>query len=163
MRFGFIAHPGFKSPSLRSALSPVPGRGFVLWQALAFGVARALTARDRFGRPPAHPLDSALGSIAPVAQRIEHLTTDQEVRGSNPFGRTRVTSFNLHPVEWRRFVHFGLARVCAGCRQRSSCGAHLNGLPPLRSGTRLLRWATKLPPVAGHGPRLAALRAQAVS
>ena len=25
---------------------------------------------------------------APVAQRIEHLTTDQEVRGSNPFGRT---------------------------------------------------------------------------
>src|SRR5690606_2273365 len=25
---------------------------------------------------------------APVAQRIEHLTTDQKVRGSNPFGRT---------------------------------------------------------------------------
>jgi hypothetical protein len=24
---------------------------------------------------------------APVAQRIEHLTTDQKVRGSNPFGR----------------------------------------------------------------------------
>jgi hypothetical protein len=27
-------------------------------------------------------------SHAPVAQRIEHLTTDQKVRGSNPFGRT---------------------------------------------------------------------------
>ncbi len=25
---------------------------------------------------------------APVAQRIEHLTTDQKVRGSNPCGRT---------------------------------------------------------------------------
>jgi hypothetical protein len=27
---------------------------------------------------------------APVAQRIEHLTTDQKVRGSNPFGRAQV-------------------------------------------------------------------------
>ena len=27
--------------------------------------------------------------LAPVAQRIEHLTTDQKVRGSNPFGRAR--------------------------------------------------------------------------
>ena len=26
--------------------------------------------------------------IAPVAQRIEHLTTDQKVWGSNPYGRT---------------------------------------------------------------------------
>jgi hypothetical protein len=26
-------------------------------------------------------------ATAPVAQRIEHLTTDQKVRGSNPFGR----------------------------------------------------------------------------
>jgi hypothetical protein len=26
--------------------------------------------------------------LALVAQRIEHLTTDQKVRGSNPFGRT---------------------------------------------------------------------------
>ena len=43
---------------------------------------------DRFGRRPGHPLDSALGSNAPVAQRIEHLTTDQEVGGSNPFERT---------------------------------------------------------------------------
>jgi hypothetical protein len=29
---------------------------------------------------------------APVAQRIEHLTTDQKVGGSNPFGRTMQTS-----------------------------------------------------------------------
>ena len=32
-------------------------------------------------RPPSH---------APVAQRIEHLTTDQKVEGSNPFGRTQL-------------------------------------------------------------------------
>ena len=30
----------------------------------------------------------AIAWHAPVAQRIEHLTTDQKVRGSNPFGRT---------------------------------------------------------------------------
>ncbi len=28
------------------------------------------------------------GGPAPVAQWIEHLTTDQKVRGSSPFGRT---------------------------------------------------------------------------
>ena len=31
---------------------------------------------------------------APVAQRIEHLTTDQKVRGSNPFGRAAAQSPN---------------------------------------------------------------------
>ena len=31
-----------------------------------------------------------LNMKAPVAQRIEHLTTDQKVGGSNPFGRTQV-------------------------------------------------------------------------
>ena len=30
---------------------------------------------------------------APVAQRIEHLTTDQKVGGSNPFGRTTDSRF----------------------------------------------------------------------
>ena len=34
-------------------------------------------------------------STAPVAQRIEHLTTDQKVRGSNPFGRTLMTASSL--------------------------------------------------------------------
>ena len=33
--------------------------------------------------------------LAPVAQRIEHLTTDQKVRGSNPFGRA---SFLARPM-----------------------------------------------------------------
>src|ERR1700741_1751341 len=33
-----------------------------------------------------------LKNIAPVAQRIEHLTTDQKVGGSNPFGRARSAS-----------------------------------------------------------------------
>ena len=27
--------------------------------------------------------------MAPVAQRIEHLTTDQKVRGSSPLGRAK--------------------------------------------------------------------------
>ncbi len=41
-----------------------------------------------FGRGQDHLVGSApLQNIAPVAQRIEHLTTDQKVRGSNPFGR----------------------------------------------------------------------------
>ena len=31
--------------------------------------------------------------LAPVAQRIEHLTSDQKVRGSNPCGRTN--NFNI--------------------------------------------------------------------
>src|SRR4051812_17570308 len=35
-------------------------------------------------------LRSCTSGHAPVAQRIEHLTTDQEVRGSNPFGCTHV-------------------------------------------------------------------------
>ncbi len=35
---------------------------------------------------------------APVAQRIEHLTTDQKVRGSNPFGRTQRLRFPGGPT-----------------------------------------------------------------
>ena len=34
-----------------------------------------------------------------VAQRIEHLTTDQKVRGSNPFARTRQKSRSTNPLE----------------------------------------------------------------
>jgi hypothetical protein len=43
----------------------------------------------RFGAARARPVLSTLAvrGPAPVAQRIEHLTTDQEVGGSNPFGR----------------------------------------------------------------------------
>ena len=41
-----------------------------------------------------------LRSRAPVAQRIEHLTTDQKVRGSNPFGRTR--SSQVRATVWNR-------------------------------------------------------------
>src|SRR5690242_1329809 len=44
-----------------------------------------------------NPLASAVAdpsaaqlNTAPVAQRIEHLTTDQKVRGSNPFGRAHI-------------------------------------------------------------------------
>ena len=33
---------------------------------------------------------TSVGANAPVAQRIEHLTTDQKVGGSNPFARTTV-------------------------------------------------------------------------
>ena len=34
-------------------------------------------------------LDFVAVTQALVAQRIEHLTTDQKARGSNPFGRTQ--------------------------------------------------------------------------
>ncbi len=57
---------------------------------------------------------------APVAQRIEHLTTDQEVRGSNPFGRTGKKAPDL-----RTFAGQGLF-VCAGraCNStRTTCTA----------------------------------------
>lgn len=56
-----------------------------------------LTANElslEIGTGGSNPLASAVsrvmtvGNYAPVAQRIEHLTTDQKVRGSNPFGRT---------------------------------------------------------------------------
>ena len=33
-------------------------------------------------------LSELVSNTAPVAQRIEHLTTDQKVGGSNPSGRT---------------------------------------------------------------------------
>ena len=39
-------------------------------------------------RPDRNDPGDARTTQAPVAQRIEHLTTDQKVRGSNPFGRT---------------------------------------------------------------------------
>jgi len=52
---------------------------------------------------------------ARVAQRIEHLTTDQKVRGSNPFARTRVRptpyaqiaccNKTLHNVLWQLISH----------------------------------------------------------
>ena len=50
--------------------------------------ANELSALKRTGG--SNPLASAeqLNIHAPVAQRIEHLTTDQKVGGSNPFGRT---------------------------------------------------------------------------
>src|SRR5688572_29753168 len=39
--------------------------------------------------------DARATSHAPVAQRIEHLTTDQKVGGSNPSGRTLVETVSL--------------------------------------------------------------------
>ena len=56
-----------------------------------------LTANElslEIGTGGSNPLASAVsrvtvvGNYAPVAQRIEHLTTDQKVGGSNPSGRT---------------------------------------------------------------------------
>ena len=40
--------------------------------------------------PPLSPFEDTTEVPAPVAQRIEHLTTDQKVGGSNPFGRTQI-------------------------------------------------------------------------
>ena len=40
-------------------------------------------------------------NTAPVAQRIEHLTTDQKVGGSNPSGRT-----SQNPRIWKDYYAF---------------------------------------------------------
>ena len=52
------------------------------------------------GTGGSNPLASATqdnSRQAPVAQRIEHLTTDQKVGGSNPFGRAHYQ--RKQPVE----------------------------------------------------------------
>src|SRR6478735_5506318 len=53
-------------------------------------VMRAILPDPGFGRTASRPVSSspALRGHAPVAQWIEHLTTDQKVGGSSPFGRT---------------------------------------------------------------------------
>ena len=52
---------------------------------------------------------------APVAQRIEHLTTDQKVRGSNPFGRTRGGGISsATPADLERLVFHDTALWSAG-------------------------------------------------
>ena len=43
-------------------------------------------------------LAQLVSNTAPVAQRIEHLTTDQKVGGSNPSGRTGNGTFLLGNV-----------------------------------------------------------------
>ena len=48
----------------------------------------------------------AIAWHAPVAQRIEHLTTDQKVRGSNPFGRT-IGKVAPPITRWRDFFVCG--------------------------------------------------------
>jgi hypothetical protein len=53
------------------------------------GVSAPGTARLDF------PLRFTPGAQAPVAQRIEHLTTDQKVWGSNPYGRAFITAETL--------------------------------------------------------------------
>ncbi len=53
------------------------------------GSNRQIGFRDRAGAPVLCPPDRSRAVPAPVAQRIEHLTTDQEVGGSSPSGRAR--------------------------------------------------------------------------
>src|SRR4051794_22349301 len=57
-----------------------------------------------------NPLASAVAdssaaqlNTAPVAQRIEHLTTDQKVGGSNPFGRARKHPFTCRDASGGMF------------------------------------------------------------
>ncbi len=58
-----------------------------------------------------------LVELAPVAQRIEHLTTDQKVGGSNPSGRTSKTP--AHSMFELGFLYtvwaVWLLQVVAGC------------------------------------------------
>ena len=90
-----IARPA--SPQVASA------GGDRLW-AFAYAVAGGRvgtgngggSASVRSARLGARTLFPRLYGRAPVAQRIEHLTTDQKVRGSNPFGRAPLTSTNTN-------------------------------------------------------------------
>jgi hypothetical protein len=50
---------------------------------------------SEYSPPPR--LDLYLSVTAPVAQRIEHLTTDQKVRGSNPLGRASNFKLKITP------------------------------------------------------------------
>ena len=95
---------------------------------------------------------------APVAQRIEHLTTDQKVGGSNPFWRTNAPSsaeqsvagrfpFPADPCRDRslpasRSVRFRLEIGRTPHRDRSTAGCRRDISPqsPLRSA-RMAPWA----------------------
>ena len=61
-------------------------------------------------------------SNAPVAQRIEHLTTDQKVGGSNPSGRT------ISPVASVNPLAAGFLR-CWGTGLRGGCCAGAPAAP----------------------------------
>ena len=56
--------------------------------------ATILWTRGRGGRNVSEPA-VPVHERAPVAQRIEHLTTDQKVWGSNPYGCTKTLINNL--------------------------------------------------------------------
>ena len=82
-----------------------------------------LTANElslEIGTGGSNPLASAVsrvmtvGNYAPVAQRIEHLTTDQKVRGSNPFGRT----FGKSPASIRMREIFVCGVVAGGLKRK---------------------------------------------
>jgi hypothetical protein len=79
--------------------------------------ANELSALKRTGG--SNPLASATQlKRAPVAQRIEHLTTDQKVGGSNPFGRAHlnITSPAVTRISLRA-VKPSEAPVSRGCHK----------------------------------------------
>jgi hypothetical protein len=107
------------------------------------------------------------GGTAPVAQRIEHLTTDQKVRGSNPFGRAKVRALDgARPTGgrltgWPRRTARKLRRwAMAGVRGGSNDASAMRGVlhpqarlyqrrrsPPARGPT-----ASGRPPAMDSGP-----------
>jgi hypothetical protein len=58
---------------------------------------------SEYSPPPR--LDLYLSVTAPVAQRIEHLTTDQKVRGSNPLGRAAICLTHPQKKSLQKFVY----------------------------------------------------------
>jgi hypothetical protein len=67
-------------------------------------------------------IDALWGSgDAPVAQRIEHLTTDQKVGGSNPSGRTNFPVASGYPPATGAFAFAGscVRRICVRELERS--------------------------------------------
>jgi hypothetical protein len=123
-----LAPLGVHGQALDTVRQPIESMGKMIielligtgaWRRPAIGVieARALELRGCLIADEARAT-----SHAPVAQRIEHLTTDQKVGGSNPSGRTLVETVALlcRGVAARESGPFSLSR-----------GGAVAGQPPI--------------------------------
>ncbi len=75
--------------------SPSPVYGAALLMRLGFYSPSRVRIPES---PRITPVCMLVEHHAPVAQWIEHLTTDQKVRGSSPFGRTNLSRENASPA-----------------------------------------------------------------
>ncbi len=82
--------------------------------------------KSRSLRSCGHPGPESQVDHAPVAQRIEHLTTDQKVGGSNPFGRAHADQQKHCSTSLRRWPREIMWSPCSRTlRGRGSRGRRL--------------------------------------